>query len=215
MSLMVMACVVGFIGNVVSFTALLTYDYKIIKILEIQNSLEWMMTFSSLFFLILAWWRFQAQILVFRNSMSVEVKVKYRPQHRWEHHVRTKILPAPKLSMDKKKVNKISTAKPTKQIVKIAPAKRRSNSKHTSRNRGVTKVVPTRYGKIVRVNIAENDGHQLSDSWCFSTTTIHQLSVFSEKIELVVLCPVLFANIVCNIHSNYSFSFSCSGCSFR
>ena len=49
--------------------------------------------------------------------------------------------------------------------------------------KGVTKVVPTRYGNIVRVNIAENDGHQLSDSWCFSTTTIHQFNVFRKNLN--------------------------------
>ena len=220
MSTMVTACVVAFVANVLSYMAILTYDYKAIKVTEAMNSVEWVMIFSSIGFLGLAWWRFQAHILAFRKSMSVEVKVKSRPQHRWEHHVRgrmrglgetnsTKVVPSPAA---KGKVNKISPAsvvgkkgraprgKGSKKHAKpsvhksskgasiqvvpqslVAHRSSRSNSKSSRRN--VTKVVPTRYGNIVRVNIAENDGHQLSDSWCFSTTTIHQLSVFKKNMN--------------------------------
>ena len=183
MSTLISACVVGAIATMLSFLTLLKYDYGEINSVELIDAAQWTMLFAVVGFLALAWWRFEAHILAFRKSMSVDIMVKSKPEHRWENHVRRKIVRlTPMLSttsLKGKKTSKILPAPP-----KLKPG-HTPNPPRTERHkpRSVTKVVPTQFGNIVRLNMLENDGHQLSVSWCFSTDTLHQSSIYKKNIN--------------------------------
>ena len=116
MSTLISACVVGAIATMLSFLTLLKYDYGEINSVELIDAAQWTMLFAVVGFLALAWWRFEAHILAFRKSMSVDIMVKSKPEHRWENHVRRKIVRlTPMLSttsLKGKKTSKILPAPP-------------------------------------------------------------------------------------------------------
>ena len=119
--------------------------------------------------------------------MSKTVGVRSHPQHRWAHHVHDILKETTKNNLRNvlqdgkspnikgKKANKISPAAPIlspfeSKHTKVTPVFNNAN------RRKVTTVVPTRIGNVVRINVAENDGHQLPASWCFSHKKLHQHS---------------------------------------
>ena len=74
-----------------------------------------------------------------------------------------------------KKANKIMPAAPKVNSLELKYEQKIPNYSRGNR-RNVTTVVPTRIGNVIRINLAENDGHRLPASWCFSHKKLHQHS---------------------------------------